>query len=69
MNINGVAYVSVQALKFRAVDLMSEHDENPEYDRALSELIAEIDPVPSMPLDQRADQILTDLRFIRDSRR
>ncbi len=68
MNINGVEYVSVQRLKIMAVGLLSENGENPEYDRALSELIAEADPVYGMPLDIRADQMLNDLRFIQGER-
>ena len=69
MNINGVEYVSIQWLKFFAVDLLSEQDENPEYDRALSELIAGADPADGLPLDIRAAQVLNELRFVRDSRK
>lgn len=69
MNINGVEYVSIQRLKLMASGLMSEDSENPEYDRALSELIGEADPVQGLPLDIRAEQVLNEIRFAKEFRK
>jgi len=45
-----------------ALGLLSENGENPEYDRALADLLAELDPFDGQPHSERSDEILADLR-------
>lgn len=54
--------VSYALMVSLATELLTEDDSNPEYDRALFELIARSFPVVGMPTGERAVQIEQDVR-------
>lgn len=48
-----------------AADLVSEHGENPEYDRGVYELLAGLFGMLDVPTDERAAMIEADVRAIK----
>lgn len=52
-----------------AANLSSENGENPEYDRGMAELIADsrLGGIVGMTLDERAFQVLADIRHTREA--
>lgn len=60
MTINN--YVNVHDLAHHAARLLSEDGENPEYDRAIAELMCE---AYGLPLTDNKDDVLAQLRVIR----
>ena len=55
------AYATFEDLIYEARQLKSEDGENPEYDRALCELIARAFPIFDMPTFERAQEIRKEL--------
>ena len=53
--------MQIRYLKDRAKDLAAEGNENPEYNRALCELIGEVDFREDVPLSERTNEIASEL--------
>jgi hypothetical protein len=60
--------IELDAIYFVAVDLLSEDGENPEYDRAIADMVAEIDAIDGMDLDTRSGMVANDLRRMKKER-
>ena len=61
MSHHGVPYSAAVCL---AADLVSEHGENPEYDRGVTELLAELYATYGMFMSTRCEEITADIKEI-----